>query len=243
MGAELSAATKKSRFPETQWSLVGRAGMSDAVERERAVARLLAIYRPALRVFLVETRRIPQQMADDILHDFVADRILAKRILERANSDRGRFRNFLVKSLSNFASTQMTKERGRTGPAVELQEATLSTASSRQDTDRFDRQWVRSLVTDALQLMEEDCRARDRMDLWDILVARAVDPILHDAHPVEYDVIVERFGLETPRQAINLLATAKRAFLRHLRTAVGRYVDGDARIDEEIADLKEIVGR
>lgn len=239
----MSRSARKSRFPETQWSLVGRAAESDDLEREEAVSRLLAIYRPALRAFLVETRRIPDAMADDILHDFVADRILAKRILERVDSDRGRFRNFMVKSLSNFASTAMTREAGRNRPTVELADDTLFEAASRQDTDHFDQEWVRSLVTDALALMEEDCRARDRAELWEIFVARAVDPILHDRDPVDYDALVVRFDLQTPRQAINLLATAKRAFVRHLRVAVGRYVDGDARVDQEITDLKAIVGR
>lgn len=239
----MSGGTKKSRFPETQWSLVGRAAEGDDLAREEAVSRLLTIYRPALRAFLVETRRIPDGMADDILHDFVADRILAKRILERVDSDRGRFRNFMVKSLSNFASTAMTKEATRTRPTVELDDNALFDAATRANTDHFDQEWVRSLVADALTLMEEDCRARGRADVWEIFVARAVDPILHDRVPVEYDALVERFGLNTPRQAINLLATGKRAFVRHLRVAVGRYVDGDARVDQEITDLKAIVGR
>lgn len=239
----MTGGTKKSRFPETQWSLVGRATRSDAVERERAVARLLAIYRPALRAFLVETRRIPDAMADDILHDFVADRILAKRILEHVDSDRGRFRSFMVKSLSNFASTAMTRESTRSGRTTDLDDAALFGAATRQDTDRFDQEWVRSVVSDALLLMEDDCRARGRGDLWEVFVARAVDPILHGSDPVEYDELVERYGLRTPRQAINLLATGKRAFARHLRVAVGRYVDGEERVDEEISDLKEIVGR
>lgn len=236
-------AKKTSRFPETHWSLVGRAASSEEEGRAEAVAELLEIYRPALRAFLVETRRIPPQLADDLLHDFVADRILARRILEKVDSDRGRFRNFIVKSLSNHASTRLQKVRTREAKTFELDETLLEVSASRQDTDRFDQEWVRSLVGDALGLMEEDCRARDRMDLWELLHLRVVAPILDDAEPVEYDQIVARFELESPRQAINLLATAKRAFLRHLRVAVGRYVEGETRVDEEIADLRAIVGR
>ena len=222
---------------------MGRAGGSDELERAIAVSKLLAVYRPALRAFLVQTRRIPDQSADDILSDFVADKILAKRILARANSDRGRFRNFLVKSVSNYASTWMTKEFGGGRDVIGIDEELLVDAASSQDTDRFDQEWVRALVGDAMALMEEECREGGREDLWEILVGRCVDPILKGSEPVAYDVIVERYGLETPRQAINLLATAKRAFVRHLKTAVGRYVEGDRRVEEEIADLRAIVGR
>lgn len=239
----VTAETKKSRFPETQWSLVGRAAVDDEGVREEAVAELLSIYRGALRAFLVETRRIPGAVAEDILQDFIADRILSRRILEQANSDRGRFRNFLVKSLSNYASTGLKREYARQAREFELDEALLEVSASAQDTDRFDQEWVRSLVADTLALMEEDCRERARMDLWEILRARAVDPILEGTEPVAYEEIIERFGLESPRQAINLLATAKRAFVRHLRVAVGRYAGGDDRIEQELADLRAIVGR
>jgi hypothetical protein len=223
--------------------LVGRAAEREDRVREEAVAELLTIYRPALRAFLVGTRRIPPNLADDLLHDFIADKILARRILARADRDRGRFRNFMVKSLSNYASSRLKQLGGSEQRTVELDEAVLLSAASRQDTDRFDQEWVHSLVRDALALMEGECRQRGRLDLWEILHARAVAPILDGAPPIEYEQIVTRFGLETPRQAINLLATAKRAFMRHLRVAVGRYVEGEARIEEEIADLREIVGR
>jgi hypothetical protein len=98
-------------------------------------------------------------------------------------------------------------------------------------------------VTDTLELVEADCRARGRLDLWEVLRLRAVDPILNGAEPTPYEQIVDQLQLGTPRQAINLLVTAKRSFLRHLHTAVGRYVDGAERIEEEIKDLREIVNR
>lgn len=237
------SARKSSRFPETRWSLVGRATTDDEATRRAAVTQLLEIYRPALRAFLVQSRRMPEDLADDVLHDFVADRILAKEILDRANSERGRFRNFLAKSLSNFASTRWTAVRRRDARAADLDEATLQQAASTIDTERFDQEWVATLVRDALALMEADCRERGRMDHWEVLHMRAVAPLMEGAAPVSYQEIVDAFGLETPRQAINLLATAKRAFLRHLRTAVGRYVEGEEEVEREIADLREIVGR
>ena len=239
----MTAYARKTRFPETQWSLVGRAGVEDEAVRDGAVAELLEIYRSALRAFLVETRRIPGELSDDLLQDFIADRILSRRILEQANSDRGRFRNFLVKSLSNYASTKLRKEYSRQAREFDFDEALVEVPDSGQDTDRFDQEWVRSLVADTLTLMEADCRERGRMDLWEILRIRAVAPILDGAEPVSYDEIIERFELESPRQAINLLATAKRAFVRHLRVAVGRYAGGEERIEQELADLRAIVGR
>jgi len=83
------------------------------------------------------------------------------------------------------------------------------------------------------------------VDIWKVFCLRVVNPMLHDTKPTDYAEIVRQFQIETPRQAINinLLVTAKRSFERHLRTAVGRYVRGKEEIDNEIADLREIVGR
>jgi hypothetical protein len=67
--------------------------------------------------------------------------------------------------------------------------------------------------------------------------------MLHDAEPVEYSQLVQRFGSETPRQMINLLANAKRCFTKHLRSAVAKYVAEEPEIDEEIADLRRIIAR
>jgi hypothetical protein len=101
---------------------------------------------------------------------------------------------------------------------------------------------VQQVVRDALQMMEADCKARGRSDLWEMFRWRVVDPMLRDAEPIDYGAIVQRLGIGTPRQAMNLLATAKRAFMGHLREAVGKYVKPNA-IDGEIDDLRQIVDR
>jgi hypothetical protein len=67
--------------------------------------------------------------------------------------------------------------------------------------------------------------------------------MLHDVAPIDYEQMVHQFDIGTPRQAMNLLANAKRCFWGHLRSAVGKYVSGEEQIDQEITQLREIVGR
>lgn len=243
-GSAMSPEHKKpSRFPETRWSLVGRAAASDELTRQQALSELLVRYVPGLRAFLVETRRVPADLADDLLHDFVADKVLAAKLVRKADQGRGKFRNFVLKSLSNFVTTRLRREYAARAMAAGLDEGRIASLSARRETDRFEQEWVQQVVRDAVQLMQADCHDRARSDLWEIFRLRIVEPMLHDAEPAEYDQIVRRLGIRTPRQAINLLASAKRCFLRHLRSAVGNYVSGDEKIDEEISDLRRIVGR
>jgi hypothetical protein len=90
-------AQAPSAFPQTQWSLVERAGQqANPQEQRRALEALLKRYLPALRAHLIEVRRIPSDRADDLLQGFIADKVIEQNLLERAQKERGRLRNFVV---------------------------------------------------------------------------------------------------------------------------------------------------
>ena len=101
---------KPSRFPETHWSLVGRASSSDELTRQQALGELLVAYVPGLRAFLLEARRVPPDLVDDLLHDFVADKFLARKLVHHAKQGKGKFRNFILKALNNFVTTRLKRE-------------------------------------------------------------------------------------------------------------------------------------
>ena len=234
---------KRSRFPQTHWSLVGRAAASNDLVRQQALSDLLLMYLPALRAFLVNTRRVPTDLADDLLQGFVADKVLAAGLLRHADRERGKFRNFVLKSLNNYITTKLRGEYAARAMTAGIDEALISSLCHDSGIDRFEQEWVQQIVQDALRLMEAECHARGRRDIWDVFCLRVVEPMLEGAEPIDYSVLVQRFGFETPRQAINLLANAKRCFTKHLRSAVGRYVSDNSQVDEEIADLRRIVTR
>jgi RNA polymerase sigma-70 factor (ECF subfamily) len=239
----LDKREKPSRFPQTHWSLIGRAAASDDMVRQQALSDLLTLYLPGLRAFLIEGRRVPADLADDLLHGFVADKVLGAGLVRHADRGRGKFRNFVLKSLNNYVTTRLQREYAARATAAGGEEALADLPCHDAGADRFEQEWVQQVVQDAIRLMEIECRDRGRQDQWEIFRLRVIDPMLHDADPVDYGVLVEQFGFETPRQAINLLANAKRCFTRHLRSAVAKYISRESEIDEEIADLRRIVMR
>ncbi len=234
---------KPGRFPDTRWSLVGRAEASDAATRRDALGQLLTDYAPALRAFLVVSRQIPSDLAADIVQDFIADKILSRKLLHHADRRRGRFRNLLVKALDNFAISKLSRESAVRARLTGAEFAELSVPASPPHRDQFDREWIEQLVRHALDLMRAECEKEGRQDLWTVFRLRVINPLFDGEEPASYTEIVDRLQIQTPRQAINLLATAKRAFSRHLRTSVGRYVDGENGIEHEIAELRRIVSR
>lgn len=232
---------RSKRFPDTRWSLVGRAAASDDLVRQHAIAELLSSYLPGLRSFLLQARGLRADLADEFLQDFVSDKVLTAQLVRKADEARGKFRNFLLKSLNNYVATQL--ERLRRTRELALGDEVMEAIAAPLDADTFDREWVGLVVNDALREMRRDCEARGRMDLWGVLQLRIVEPMLHGEEPVDYQEIVRRFDLSTPRNAMLLLVSAKRCFLRHLRLVVGKYVEGKERVEEEIDDLREVVTR
>ena len=91
-------------FPTTHWSLIGRVGGSDHEASRRALNQLLSHYIPPMRAHLRFVRRLDYDTAEEILQNFLTDRVLENNLLALANESRGRFRNFLRTALNNFAS-------------------------------------------------------------------------------------------------------------------------------------------
>jgi RNA polymerase sigma-70 factor (ECF subfamily) len=231
---------KTARFPNTRWSLLNRAAAPDQETRGSAIADVLAAYRPGLRRYLIEGRRLSADAADDLLQEFIAEKVLALNFLSSADQSRGRFRSFLLASLNNFIATRLRRQRISMARTIALDDAGDIAADPDDALQCFEREWVKQVVRLALELMENECVEQRRPDLWDMFRLRVAEPILRGVEPTDYPMLVTRLGLSSPRQAINLLASAKRVFARHLRAAIGYYVPADQDIDQEITDLREI---
>lgn len=231
-------------FPSTHWSAVALAAGGEVSQARRALGELLRRYMPAMRMFLLVEKRLDPHRANDVLQSFIAERIIEKNLLARAERSRGRFRTFLLACLSNYLAMQRRHEtaglrhpgRGKLTPLVEAGQADFA----RDSSDVFDVAWGREVISEALTRMRQGCEESLRPDLWQLFHARVVAPALESAAPLDYAHITARFNFATPAEATNALVTAKRMFIRMLRSVVAEYADGDE-VDEELMRLKKIL--
>jgi RNA polymerase sigma-70 factor (ECF subfamily) len=229
--------------------LVARAGQDPTDARHFALAELLACYIEPLRVHLIARRRVRPQEAEDLIQAFVADRVLAGDLIARADQGRGRFRNFLLTALDNFVRNRVRADLARkrsSGGAIAGDDA-LDVAADPTGVApdaAFDVAWARQVLAQAVDEMRQHCDRIGRADVWGVFEGRVLQPTLggaSDATP--YDELVARFGFVSPAQASNALVTANRMLQRFLRAVVGRYEPDAGRVDEELADLRRILGR
>lgn len=236
-------------FPVTRWSLIERArgaGAADVHSRD-ALDELLRRYLPALKTHLVLSRRLDPDRADEMLQSFVASRIVENGLLSRVGPGRGRFRTYLLHSINNFLLDQIRAERAqkRAGGYVHsLDELGASDQEPQHAAPApphaYDMAWARRVIDQAAELMRGQCAREDRTDIWEVFVARVLEPALQGADPIPYEQLVARFGYRTPEQAANVLTTAKRSFQRALREVVADYCD-EAEVEQELRDLRAMV--
>ena len=96
-------------FASTRWSLVLAAGRGDAPEADAALASLCQIYWYPLYAYVRRSGH-PADEARDLTQEFFA-RLLEKHYLGAADSERGRFRSFLLTALKRFLSREWHRAR------------------------------------------------------------------------------------------------------------------------------------
>ena len=86
-------------------------------------------------------------------------------------------------------------------------------------------------------------RVVGREQMWGVFEARVLGPTLEQREPISYAELVDRFKLESPAQASNLLVSGKRMFIRALHSVVAEYGASEEDVEQEIADLQTILAQ
>ncbi len=231
-----------SLWPMTDWSGVGHAAELVGKDADR-LNQLILRYQKPLMVYLLSTFPSLEANADELLQDFAQDKILKEGWLGKASRERGRFRDFLTTSLRNFVHGYL--RRNASAPAS-LDELGIDLPAEERSPELFDSHWARTVLTEVLRRMEDDCKRPGkgqprRTYTWEVFRLRLLQPALKGSEPAGYEEIVRWFGIVSPADAQNMLATAKRIFTRHLNAVIGEYEESKRAVKAEIEDLRRFL--
>ena len=235
---------RRNLFPTTDWSLVDQdsRGIS-SIEAAARFDQLMLIYLPSLRSYMRITRRCSVEEADETVQEFVATKLMGTRVLMDARRERGRFRAYLLtifqRHLTDVYRRDAARERGQQRFAVEAKAGALA----RREVDPFDIAWARSVLTRVSDRMRDHLLQSDRALLWRIFEDRVLVPTLNGTEAPPYQQMVEQYGFESATQACSAVVTGKRMFARLLREVIGEYAMDEPSIDEELNDLRQILGQ
>lgn len=227
-----------SAFPETRWSLLVRTQDGSVTVSREALGDLLRLYSPALKAHLIYRRGLQPSDADDVLQEFISEKILERDLLRSADREKGRLRSLLVRSLTNFLIDEL-RRRKTLGRAVQLDDELVAKPVS-DESDVLEVMWARQVLLEALQRMRQYCFDSGQQTIWSVFVMRVIQPAV-SGEEVSYAEIVERCGMKDAAQASNRLMSAKRQFDRILGVVISEYAEGPSSVEEEKKHFQNVL--
>jgi RNA polymerase sigma factor (sigma-70 family) len=238
-------------FPSTHWSVIVAAGRSQADPEvaQAALADLCQTYWSPLYSF-VRSRGYSVHDAQDLTQSFFAC-LIERKIYQRVDRQKGRFRSFLLASLKNFladvSDRERTLKRGGGQDFLPLHEEQIREAESVFQNHRtasteeliFDRSWAEALVAAGLERLSADYRSEAKEKLFNelrIFLAGCAGP------PPAYSDLADRLGMT--ESTLRSHVTRLRARYREvLRAEVRQTVETEAEVDEELHELLRVLTR
>jgi len=165
------------RFPPTRRSVIEAVGSVDAEERERALESLCAAYwRPIYKYIRLRWNR-PAEEAQDLTQGFFVE-VLNRKLLEKFDAKKARLRTYLRVCVDSFVSNEdkagRRQKRGGNVPHVALDFAAAedeiggavmdpaAIPSPESLEEFFEKEWLRSLFSLAVEELRELCDSRGR---------------------------------------------------------------------------------
>ena len=213
------------RFPPTRRSVIEGVGSSDAEERERALESLCAAYwRPIYKYIRLRWNR-PAEEAQDLTQGFFVE-VLERGLLEKFDAKKGRLRTYLRVCVDSFVSNEdkagRRQKRGgnvahvaldfaaaeeELGGARLMDPAAIPSPESLEEF--FEKEWLRSLFSLAVEELRAFCNARQRERTFRLF--EAYD--LEGNDKISYEQLAKDYSISMT-DVTNSLAWARREFRR-----------------------------
>jgi RNA polymerase sigma-70 factor (ECF subfamily) len=232
-------------FATTRWTVVLAAGRTPSPDASRALNELCTASWFPLYAY-VRRRGRSHEDAQDLTQSFLAS-LTATRALQGLDSERGRFRAFLLASLKHFLANDhdratAVKRGGGIAPLSldwEAADAAFQVADPAAENPEaaFDREWALALLERVLQRLEDDETTRGEGETFRILkpflTANADATLIDAAQQLGRDAGAVRVALHRLRKKYRAL----------LREEISHTLSEPSRVDEELRALFAAVTR
>ncbi len=211
-----------TRFPDTRGSLVAAMRSPDEATRARALSTLAEAYWKPIYTYVRLKAGREHEEAADLTQEFFA-RLVEKDWLARFDASKARLRTYL-RVLADGLVANESKAKGRVKRGGGLQILSLDFDAVRREAeehrvagelspeDFFEREWVRSVFSMAVERFRETCVADGKELRFALFSAYDLEGDAAVERP-RYEDLARRFGT-TAVDVTNQLAAARRDFRR-----------------------------
>jgi len=233
------------QFRSTHWSVVLAAGDSQSPQTAQALEKLCRAYWFPLYAF-VRRQGWDAYEAQDLTQSFFAH-LLEKKALGKVQREKGKFRSFLLASLTNFLNNERDKaRRQKRGGGLEVlsldarqsEERYLSEPAHGESPERlFERQWAHMVVEQVVARLREEFVSPEQAERFNLLK----DFLMGDPRHLSYDDAARRLGMSVAA-VTSAIHRLRGRFRQLFRLEIANTVDSPGEVDEEIRYLLTALG-
>ncbi len=233
------------QFRSTHWSVVLAAGDTQSPQTSRALEKLCVAYWFPLYAFVRRQGWNPHD-SQDLTQAFFAY-LLEKKAFGKADPNKGKFRSFLLASLTNFLNNERDKaQRLKRGGGAEIFPLDVEHGEERFQADLaskespeviFERQWAQAVIEQVVARLNAEFAAAGQPERFAVLK----DFLMSDSPDLSYTDAANRLGMSVA--AVTSAIHRLRGRFRELfRTEIANTVDSPDQMEEEIRYLLNALG-
>jgi RNA polymerase sigma-70 factor (ECF subfamily) len=241
----MAASSRQARegagtFSTTDWSVVVEVAKSDPAASAEALEQLCRAYWYPLYAFV---RRCGSSLeeAEDLTQGFFAH-LIEKEALKRVGREKGKFRTFLLTSLSNYISNesgkQRTQKRGGKNTFTPWEEIDAEQrylhepVESHSPEKLFDRRWAFTVVEQVLGQLRKEYESGNKLPVFAELQSR----LTQESDPASLATAAARLNMSEGALKV-ALHRLRRRFGEHLRAQIATTVASVDQVEEELRHL------
>ena len=231
-------------FLTTRWSLIDGIKSADKDPDRNLINHLLQRYWKPVYCYIRHKGR-KNEDAKDLTQGFFHDVVLNRRLVQRADQAKGRFRTFLLHALDHYLINEQTKQNAQkrvpSGKLIPMEVGELpdipATVSEMTPEDFYNYTWLSELLEQVLAEVERECR-QDGLDVhWLLFKERIVTPTVEGSSPPSLAQLCQRLDIESEKKASNMTITVKRRFQTLLKRQVRDTVATDDEVEDELQEI------
>jgi DNA-directed RNA polymerase specialized sigma24 family protein len=238
-------SVRNAQMPTTMWTTILNARDLKSTDAQAALARLCEVYWFPLYAF-VRRSGYSHHDAQDVTQGFFEHLFVQGEWLKNVQKERGKFRTFLLCSLSNFLSNEHLRKHAQKrggGPhnfvpwdAAEADcSARMNPGQNEDKVSEFDRNWGVALIDRCLTVLKSEYARSGKMTLFE-----ALRPYVTSATPDGFYRECAR-QLETTEGSLRVARhRLLQRFAEILRAEVSQTVCAPEDVESELRDILRV---
>jgi RNA polymerase sigma-70 factor (ECF subfamily) len=235
---------QENAFQVTRWSEMRKARTHDEQRRQASINNLIQRYWKPVYCYL-RRKGCSNDDAKDLTQGFFCEVVLGRNLIQQADEAKGRFRTFLLTALDRYVTSVHRKESARkrrpeagllSFESEGLPEMPADQAEASPE-HAFYYAWATNILDEVLAEIQMEYCSTGRSIHWEAFRRKILSPIFDCAEEPSLSVICRECGIDSEKQASNMIVTVKRRFATILRRVLRRHVQSERQVEEEFGQL------